>query len=94
MKRLAILLPLCLLGCTTQQGDRAIDVMVQSVPVVEEALVRSYELEQQWCKELDDNRQTQSCLDDVRERWEPVKDTMQALRDAWCSVAPEAEGCK
>lgn len=68
------------------QADRAMQTFVDSVPIVEEQLVKSYAREIEACPDA-------ACEASVDAAWEPVKVTMQALHDAWCAVAPEAENC-
>ncbi|NUP13340.1 MAG: hypothetical protein HOW73_45460 [Polyangiaceae bacterium] len=77
-----------ILGCAggAGQADRAITTIIEAVPLVDEQMHRAYDRELEACSDV-------PCVDRVESEWRPFFATMQTIRDAWCLVAPEAEGC-
>lgn len=84
-----------LVGCLPPQADEAIKVITEAVPVVERALLDSYRLQLELCNEVSDadHAREAECLEKVKASWKPVIDVMEQVRDVWCTIAPEAEGC-
>lgn len=87
------LLALCvgcvpILGCAGGPGQfqRFVDTTVDAVPVIDDTLHASHERELAACADVE-------CVDRVEGEWRPVFLVMQGIREAWCAVAPEAEGC-
>lgn len=77
-----------LAGCAGGVGQfqRFVDTTVDAVPVIDDALHGAYDRELDACA-------TVQCVDDVQAEWRPVFQVMAGIRDAWCAVAPDAEGC-
>lgn len=36
----------------------------------------------------------EACVAAVKAKWRPIADALDMMRDAWCSLSPDAEGCR
>jgi hypothetical protein len=84
-----------LVGCLPPEADHALQVITQSVPKVEAALLDAYELQIIHCRVVaeGDNAVEAPCIESVRASWKPVIDVLEEVRRVWCDLNPSAEGC-
>lgn len=85
----------CLTGCAggAAQADRAVAAMADFVEASEPILVAAYEREQEACLERMDSVDRVDCVTKVRAEWKPIIDAIEVVRDVWCGIVPDGEGC-
>lgn len=90
MRRLALLLSLSLMGCSTV-GKPALNLARTAATFVSTAdpiLRGAYEAEQRTCFSRPRDEQDK-CFTEVRAKWAPVKDGLRNIRAAWCQFEPQ-----
>jgi hypothetical protein len=88
MKIATLCIVLFLAGCQND-GDKAVNKILDYVEYTGQAIPVVYEQSQRSCMLAPEPAQTETCIAEIRSAFKPLIEALDQIRSVWCSFVPE-----